>query len=265
MTESNEQINLDLTDPVNFQIGMLNQFPHEKQKEVLRSNKKHKLVVCGRRSGKTQMLAGEIIRGAMLKLYPRQIVIAPIYKQAMIVYHKIIELMGRKVETYIEQLVKSPQPKIIFRNKSIVDFGSADNPNSLRGEAYDRVLKDESAFIKEDANKVIRPLTFDTGAPEWDTTTPFGKGELWERWNRGISGRDPDIGCFHYNYKDNPYLNKEGIREIEKDIEEYGEDHIYVQTEIYGNFVEDVNSYFPQNLILSCVDEYAVINQGEIY
>lgn len=256
----------DFKHPVLFQMAYLNQKPHKKQQEVLLSPKKHIIVVSGRRSGKTQLISGEIIRGGTLKLYMRQIVIAPIFKQVLIVFHKILFLMSRaKVNHDIKQVLRSPYPKIVFMSGAEVDFGSADNPDSLRGEAYDRIFIDERAFIKEGAMMIIKPLTFDTGAPIWETTTPWGKGELWDRWNRGLSGRDPDIGCFHYNYKDNPYLSPEGVKEIEKDIEEYGEDHVYVQTEIYGNFVEDVNVYFSQDLLSTAMDEYPIIGKELIY
>ena len=251
--EVNEE---DFRDPVLFQVGYLNQEPHKKQIEVLRSPHKNKVIVCGRRSGKTQMIAGEIIRGAALRVYKKQIVIAPQFKQSMIVYNKILELMHQGgVYDDIEASLRNPYPKIIFKNGDFIDFGSADNPDSLRGEAYDRVFIDESAFIKKGAMDVIKPLTFDTGAPIWETTTPWGKGDIWERWRRGKKG-DPDYGCFHYNYKDNPYIHPEGIKEIEKDIEEWGEDSVYVQCEILGNFVEDRDVYFKQELVESCIEEY---------
>jgi len=248
----------DFKDPVGFQYAYLNQKLHKKQIEVVRSPHKNKIIVCGRRSGKTQMISGEIIRGVVLSIYKKQIVIAPRFKQSMIVYNKILELMQQGgVYSDIESCPKNPYPKIIFRNGNSIDFGSADNPDSLRGEAYDRVFIDESAFIKKGAMDVIKPLTFDTGAPIWETTTPWGKGDIWERWRRGKKG-DPDYGCFHYNYKDNPYLSEEGIKEIEKDIEEWGEDSVYVQCEIFGNFVEDRDVYFKQELIESCVEEYGL-------
>ena len=243
-------------ESVIFQQTYLKQEPHIKQIEVLKSPHKNKIIVCGRRSGKTQMIAGEIIRGAISHIYPKQMVIAPIYKQTLIVYYKILELM-HKADVYddIEKTTLSPRPQIVFKTGEFVDFGSADNPDSLRGEAYDRLFKDESAFIKAGADAAIKPLTYDTGAPIWETTTPWGKGEVWLRWMRGMKG-DPDYGCFHYNYKDNIYLEEEGVKEIEKDIEEFGEDSEYVQCEIYGNFIEDRDAYFPRDMIMSCIEDY---------
>ncbi len=247
----------DFINPVGFQVSYLNQMPHNKQKEVLLSSNKNKIIVCGRRSGKSQMVAAELIRGAMVvPEFKKQILIAPTYKQAMIVYYKINEIMYKSgVIGDVDKFVKSPHPQIKFKSGGIIDFGSADNPDSLRGEAYGRIFLDESAFIKEGAMHAIKPLSYDTGAPVWETTTPWGKGEVWERWRRGKKG-DEDYGCFHYNYKDNPYLSPEGVKEIEKDILEWGEDSVYVQCEIYGNFAEDRDAYFSQELIDKCVDEY---------
>jgi len=258
MEEASDITIEDLYDPVLFQIAYLNQTPHQKQAEVLRSKHKHKIIVCGRRSGKSQMIVGEIIRGAVLKLYPAQFLIAPTYKQAMIVFDKIIELLHSAGVYYtdIEKVTQNP-PKITFKNKSFVEFASADNPNSIRGFAYDRVFKDESEFIKKGADGAIKPLTYDKGAPVWETTTPWGKGDVWEKWQRGMRG-DESIGRFHYNYKDNPYLSEDGVKEIEKDILEYGEDSLFVQCEIYGNFAEDRDTYFSRELIESCIEEYNI-------
>jgi phage terminase large subunit len=246
----------DFKDPVKFQILYLGQQPHTKQCEVLLSTNKNKIIVCGRRSGKSQMIAGEIIRGAKMKIYNKQIVIAPSFKQTLIVYNKIVELMN-KAEVYcdIDKEIKSPYPQIWFKNGKKVFFGSADNPNSVRGESYDRIFIDESAFVKKGAMDAIKPLTFDTGAPIWETTTPWGKGDVWERWSRGKKG-DDDFGCFHYNFRDNPYLHPDGVKEIEKDIEEFGESSVYVQAEIYGNFIEDRDCYFKIELIESCKEDY---------
>ena len=121
----------DFCDPVGFQVSYLNQHPHPKQIEVLRSKHKNKIVVCGRRSGKTQMIAAEIIRGAVLRLYIKQMVVGPQYKHVLIVFDKLIELMQKaKVFDDVEKVVKSPYPRIIFKSGASVDFGSADNPTN---------------------------------------------------------------------------------------------------------------------------------------
>ena len=39
----------DFYDPANFQVAYLNQIPHQKQIEVLRSKQKNKIIVCGKK------------------------------------------------------------------------------------------------------------------------------------------------------------------------------------------------------------------------
>jgi phage terminase large subunit-like protein len=166
--------NVDLHHPVNFQILYLDQVPHLKQKEVLCSPHKNKVVVCGRRAGKSQMIGAELIRGGMIREFMRQMLIAPSYKQAMIVMTKVQDLMWKSGNgNDIFKVVKHPNPKIVFLNGSEIDFGSADNPDSLRGENYDRLFLDEAEFIKMGAMNAIRPLIYDFGAPMWITTTPW--------------------------------------------------------------------------------------------
>ena len=243
----------DFIHPVGFQYAYLGQKLHDKQIEVVMSSQKNKVIVCGRRSGKSQMIAGEIVRGSVLDIYHKQIVIAPTYKQTMIIYNKILELMT-KARTLgdIAKITKSPHPQLVFKNGDLVDFGSADNPASLRGEGYDRVFLDEGEFIKEEAMDAIRPLIYDVGAPMWITTTPWRRNFVWEFWKRGLRG-DENWGCFHYDYRDNPYITDEGRKEIENDIKEWGESSLFVQAEIYGNYVDDVDCYFDMADVQFCV------------
>ena len=242
----------DLTDPVYFQVGFLNITPHKKQMAILRSKAKYKIVCAGRRGGKSKMIAGEIFRGASLKLYLGQVVISPTYKQTKIVFEEIIkQARDNHLLQDINSYVESPHPKIIFCNGCYVDFFSADNPKSIRGFEYDRVFIDEAAFIKQDAWKAIRPLTFDVGAPMWLISTPLGKDMFYEEYQKGLKG-EGDYESFHFTSLNNPYISKETVL---KEIEEYGENSVYVQTEILANFVEDYDALFPVQLVQSCIDE----------
>ena len=254
----------DFKDPYYFQYAYLNQLLHPKQIEVVRSPAKFKTIKCGRRAGKTQLIAGELVRGSVLKLYRKQILIAPSYKQCLIVFDKILLLMedaGRMDD--IRAVVRNPRPKIIFKNKYYIDFGSADQPDTLRGEGYDRIFLDEAGFIKDEALLAIRPLMFDVGAPIWKTSTPWIKNHFYNDWIRGKNGVD-GYASFEYDYRDNPYLLPEGKAEIEKDIMEYGRDSLYVKVEIFGEFPEEIDVYFSIGLLDGCCDEYKMIEYSRV-
>ena len=248
-------------DPVLFTVGYCGKEPHDKQIEVLKSKAKHRMLCCGRRSGKTELLAYILIRNAALGLCKKQIVICPVAKQSRIVFDKILAIL-RQAKQYrdLKKVVQSPYPRLTWLNDCYIDFSSADNYDSLRGENYDFVAIDEAPFIKENAWNSIRPLIYDVGADMIESGTPFGKGSFFERWQLGQSGNS-EIECFHYNYSDNPHITEDGIKEIEKDIKDFGETSMFVQCEILGNFVEDRDVYFSRDLILNSINEEIVIGE----
>lgn len=250
-----------IKDPVFFQHAVLGIMPHGKQKEVLRSQCKHKIIRAGRRSGKTKMIGGEIIRGAFFDIFHAQIVIAPTYKQAKIVFSEILsDLYNCGWHDIIKRVVESPYPKITFTTGAFVDFASTDNDTTLRGFHYDRIFIDEAAFIPERAWMTIRPLGFDSGAPIWMTSTPLGQNRFWEAYCSGEEGKG-GMGSFSFNTFDNPHINKDAVM---AEIEEHGEESVYVQTEIYGNFVMTIDKYFNPEVIKECVEEYAFDTEATI-
>lgn len=243
-----------LLDPVLFQVGFLNQIPHSKQEEILSSKAKHKTICCGRRAGKSQLIAGELIRGCMSGEYIKQGVITPTYRQSRTVYNKILELLysNKLYEENIKKSSLSPYPIIVFENGAEIWFMSTDNPTSLRSEAYDRLFIDEAAFIKDTAWNAIRPLTFDTGAPIWQTSTPWGKNKFYNDWLRGMKKESGKYESFQFSTFDNPYIDKETVMD---EVEEYGQDDPYIRAEVYGEFIEDQDMFFKTDMIMACIDE----------
>ena len=238
----------NIQDPVGFQAVMFSE-PHEKQIEILRSVAKNKIIAAGRRFGKTKLIGREWIRGALTQEFKRQCIIAPTYKQVMINFETIKgDLYESELVGFVEKLITSPYPKIVFKNGSIIDFGSSDNFDSIRGQAYDRICLDEAGFVPDAAMAAIRPLIFDTGAPLWKIGTPNGKNHFFDDFVK----QDKDFASFQFSSFENPYISQE---EVTKEIRQYGENSLYVRTEIFAEFIEDQNSVFPWKDIMACVDD----------
>lgn len=197
------------------------------------------------------MIAGELLRGAYF-LYEKQILIAPTYKQSKIIFNEIIErLVEAKRSIDILKAAEHPYPQVMLKNKHYIDFASADNPDSLRGFDYGRLFIDEAGLITEKGWHAIRPLAFDTGAPTWKTGTPGGKNEFYYDYQRGLEHSE-HFASFHFSSFDNPFIDHEAVQ---REVDEYGESSVYVQTEIFGNFVEGLDLLFPAELVRACVDE----------
>jgi hypothetical protein len=105
-----------------------------------------------------------------------------------------------------------------FANGSLLEFKSADDPESLRGAGLDILWMDEAAFIRsQDAYNVVRPALSDKQGIVISTTTPKGKNWFYELFWTGNAIKDPNVGSVEYRSIDNPYFLEEEWREAQRD------------------------------------------------
>lgn len=147
---------------------------HRGQSEVLRSKRRFKVVVAGRRWGKTQTAKTSIITAASIK---EQIVwyVAPTYRMARsIMWRELLRSIPRN------WIVKSNETSmtLFLRNGSIIECKGADKPDTLRGVALDHLVIDEAQDIrKETWYEVLRATLASTGGSAMIIGTP--KGYNW--------------------------------------------------------------------------------------
>lgn len=95
-------------------------------------------------------------------------------------------------------------------NSTLVEFKSAEDPESLRGSGLDILWIDEAAFIPSDeAWTRVRPALSDKLGLVIATTTPLGTNWLWDQfWSPSRLAR-ANIGSVEYTSIDSPYFHKE--------------------------------------------------------
>lgn len=94
-----------------------------------------------------------------------------------------------------------------FANGSLIEFRSADEPDSLRGAGLDILWIDEAAFLRNDeAYKVVRPALADKQGIVICTTTPNARNWYWERFWQGNAMTSPDHFRVSYWSLDNPHF-----------------------------------------------------------
>lgn len=114
-----------------------------------------------------------------------------------------VDYKENKTEKYFE-----------FDNGTLIEFKSADDPESLRGAGLDLIWVDEAAFIPaEDAWNVVYPSLADKLGGALFTTTP--KGKNWYH-TEFFDKDDPDIGSVEYRSIDNPYFQKKEWNRFKK-------------------------------------------------
>jgi hypothetical protein len=94
---------------------------------------------------------------------------------------------------------------------TVVQFKTADDPQSLRGAGLDILWIDEAAFIDVADAWRRRPALSDKLGLVITTTTPHGKNWFWEEFFDGEALDDPDQFRVQYTSIDNPHFHEVGV------------------------------------------------------
>lgn len=223
---------------------------------VHRSDKRFRVVMAGRQSGKTMTGIMEISHAAMSQ--PRQILwwVAPNYK--------VKDRVWRGLQDFIPQelIVKKNQVdlRLELENGSTIWVKSADAEDSLVSEGLNGVVCDEAGQWKELAwIRGIRPML--TVARGWALFlgTPRGKNWFHRLWLRG-QGQDPDWASFHWKTADSPFSDPKELAEAQRTLPR----DIYLQ-EYEANPLDNASGVFRnhRNCVrgtgLAPIDQFTVL------
>ncbi len=198
--------------------------PHTLQEDVHRSTAQMRVLACGTRWGKTTTAWAEGLPAALepspLRYVRRGWVVAPSYELA----EKVFREMSLVARISIPHLVlpnsalpdshASPM-RLLIRNLgggiSEIKGKSADNPDSLLGEALDWMIVDEAARLKPSIwNSYLSARLMDRRGWSLLISTPKGKGWFFDMWRRGQAGDHKEDGCESWNAPSwsNPHLDR---------------------------------------------------------
>jgi len=144
------------------------------QAKVAKSDKRFRVLITGRRFGKTTLSIRELCKYAAI---PKQEVwyVAPSYKMAKgIVWRK---LKYKLQDLHWIEKTNESELYIDLKNGSRISLKGADNYDSLRGVGIDFLILDEFADIDPEAfYEVLRPTLADTKGSAMFVGTPKGTG-----------------------------------------------------------------------------------------
>ena len=201
-------------------------------------------VAMGRRWGKTTMAGAMALSGAV----KGGIVgwVAPTYSNS------------RPLWRFVEQSIVREPLAVARRADRSVDFPSggrlsiftADNDIALRGEAFDLVIVDEAARIREETfTDVLLPTLADRDGHILLISTPKGRNWFWRQFITGQEGNDR-TRSFTAPSSDNPLASIKRAAELARTTVS---DRTYRQ-EWLAEFVEDGGGVFRG--VLQCVREH---------
>jgi len=152
-----------------------------------KDNSRFKLVVGGRRVGKSKCFLNHAIKHSLT--YPNAIIywVAPTYQEAREVgfdeFISIKEPLLPAIHT-----IHHSRLKVVFKNGSTMYFKGSDNPDSLRGRGLTLVIGDEAAFIKKEVwSKILRPALSDKKGEAILGSTPNGFNWFKDLYDGGTS------------------------------------------------------------------------------
>lgn len=151
------------------------------QHQILSDPSRFKIVVAGRRGGKTYTAISAMAQAAR---HPNQRVmyVAPSYRMAkQIVWEDLKQMLGDR--NWVKGINESELTIKLINNSQIM-LRSADNPDSIRGVGLNFVVVDEAADISEEAwRAVIRPTLSDREGSALIITSPKGRNWVYDVFN----------------------------------------------------------------------------------
>ena len=167
------------------------------QSDIFTCPDRFRVVVAGRRFGKTFLSTAELLHRALREPNQNVWYLSPTYKASKDVCWDM--LISQIPPEYITKTNETAL-KIDFKNGSSISLKGAEKPDNLRGRAIDFVVLDEFADMKPEAwYEVIRPSL--SGRQSQGEAlfigTPKGRNHFYDLYGKGV---DHDDGWRSYQY-----------------------------------------------------------------
>lgn len=204
---------------------------------------------CGRRFGKTVLIAEEI-KGIVISREARVAYIAPTYQQARDIAWSILkkELQGALIDVNEARL--EIRVRTIQGGESIIFLRGWESIDNLRGQAFDFLAIDEVAMMRNfwsNWQEVLRPTLTDRRGSAIFASTPKGYNHFYDLCNSELT--DKEYKSFHFTSYDNPHLPAEEIDSakqslpLERFAQEYMASFEKTQGLVYKEFSRDLHLY----------------------
>ena len=193
---------------------------HPGQSNVFQNKSRFKVVVAGRRWGKTQLAKASMINACRIQ---KRLIwyVAPTYRMAKQIMWQ--ELLDSLPKNWIRKINETSMT-IWLVNGTIVELKGADKPDSLRGVGLHYVVLDEFQDMREEVwTKVLRPTLATTGGHAMFIGTPKSFNHLYEVWSLG---QRPELNqaniwsSWQYPTIMSPFIPQEELDQARADMDE---------------------------------------------
>ena len=265
-TLSKTQVKLP-DDPVDFVSTLFRFKANDYQSKLLRDASKRIVVRWSRQAGKTTCIALRAIWFALVHPKTLTLIVAPSLRQSMIMSDRIQDFLSGLAEDKQRQLVEKLQrTSVRFRNGSRI-IALPNSPQLLRGYTAHQVLADEANFFKDDDlvfYNVLYPMLSTTDGALIASSTPWNRDSVFYRMSQSNEFSKHVVTC--EDVVRSGLVKQSFVDEMRSQLpaERF-------QREFMAEFVEDVDAWLTQSLIVKCIEsnlqpyEFDDKPQGEFY
>ena len=187
------------------------------QQTIARDTTRFRVVVAGRRFGKTHLAIRTLAEWAHLP--DREVwYIAPTYRQAKMIAWKKLKKKLRDLR-WIEKVNES-ELSIQLKNGSTIALKGADNFDNLRGAGLDGLILDEFASISPEAwYETLRPMLSDKQGKALFIGTPAGLNWAYDIYQNYLEDR-MNWSSYQFTTIEGGNVPEEEIDQARKDLDE---------------------------------------------
>ena len=165
------------------------------QTKIFEDTTRFRVVVAGRRFGKTFLSTAELLNRALSAHRQNVWYVAPTYKAAKEIAW---DMLAQQIPPDYIASKNESSLTITLLNESTISLKGAEKPDNLRGRSLDFVVLDEFADVRPQAwYEVLRPSLSDREGACLFIGTPKGRNHFYDLWAKGV---DRDDGWRSYQY-----------------------------------------------------------------
>lgn len=221
---------------------------HEKQRNIVLSKSRFKVIRAGRRSGKTTLEVEDMFVDAVAKQNRNIFYIAPTQIQAREIVWEIFKKRLSGIAQFHEQRLEIKVPTQ-DGGYSLIKLAGWENRENFRGKQAFKIVFDETDTMKDffiGWTEIFRPTLMDTGGKAIFIGTPKKENPNLRRLEK-IAETDSDYEAFHFTSLDNPYLPD---IEKEKVKAESVDNYETYKQEILAEYVDNQGALFKYDALI---------------
>ena len=211
--------------------------PHDKQRAFIESDAKRKIIVAGRRGGKT---TGASMLAAMRAMDGHRVLeAAPVSDQTNAFWEAVKGYFSEPISSKV--IKKNETDRLLeFPNGGRIRCKTAHDADTLRGDFADLLILDEYSFMEPDAWELVgMPMLADNDGDAVFIFTPNRRNHAYLMYQRAIADETRRWQAWHFTSMDNPYLSASALADLKSDMT----DEAYRQ-EILAEFLEGEGAVF---------------------